>query len=455
MSEAPRFSTEPAISYGSTPEQPAADSQLIHSVQGDKDLLPVSAQMGLIQCYIHGWPTGAEVPDPVELRFTLRDRGAKARVEDIDVRVSDRERGSVVMLAESEGSLGKPLRKEQIERLLSQVWFSAPCFAKDEPPAHVSPGSIPKRITHFTESGHPDVALLRDDKWLKPGGTSTTPEFDSSTFTRADAIERKEFMRLCMRSLLAPLQLAPVGGERKGELSVTARRSTKAPRTDPPDYSRLDLSRGETRGPENAPVTIELSVAARGSTKTRRTVPPHYSRLDLSRGETRGPENAPVTIIAFLTVSCRPCTEMLPILDEVLHRYGKEVRLVTKVVPLLEGEVLAAEALLAAQDQGRIGEMMDLIFANAHDLSRDRLVEYARQVGMDAARFQLALTNHTFADQVREEMDAARSAGVSGRPTFFIGGEQVNGMRTESEFLEAVAKALRSANAIATGHALR
>jgi protein-disulfide isomerase len=49
---------------------------------------------------------------------------------------------------------------------------------------------------------------------------------------------------------------------------------------------------------------------------------------------------------------------------------------------------LAAQAAMAAREQGKFWEMHDLLFANQSALKRGDLLGYARKLGLDMARFQ-------------------------------------------------------------------
>jgi predicted DsbA family dithiol-disulfide isomerase len=83
--------------------------------------------------------------------------------------------------------------------------------------------------------------------------------------------------------------------------------------------------------------------------------------------------------------------------------------------------------ILWAQDIGKAPQMkqklMDLYFTEGADLSeRDVLVQAAADVGLDAASVREKLESNADVDQVEAAARSAQEAGISGVPTYIIGG---------------------------------
>src|SRR5262249_38661116 len=89
----------------------------------------------------------------------------------------------------------------------------------------------------------------------------------------------------------------------------------------------------------------------------------------------------------------------------------------------------AAEAAEAAAAQGRFWPMHDLLFAHQRALDDAHLAAYARQVGLNTAAFEAALTAHTYAPRVLAAVQSGAESGVGGTPTFFI-----NGVRHDDDY---------------------
>src|SRR5437867_11805497 len=85
----------------------------------------------------------------------------------------------------------------------------------------------------------------------------------------------------------------------------------------------------------------------------------------------------------------------------------------------------AAKAAVAAAKQGKFWEMHDVIFQNSRELGPDKLKEYAKQVGLDVARWEKDFNSSDVQQAIEKDMAAGRSADVTGTPTFFVNGKRV------------------------------
>ena len=87
----------------------------------------------------------------------------------------------------------------------------------------------------------------------------------------------------------------------------------------------------------------------------------------------------------------------------------------------------AAEATECADDQGKFWEYHDLVFANQSAIDVDSLKGYADQLGLDIATFNDCLDSGKYEQEVLQDVQDGRAAGVTGTPAFFINGELVSG----------------------------
>jgi protein-disulfide isomerase len=99
---------------------------------------------------------------------------------------------------------------------------------------------------------------------------------------------------------------------------------------------------------------------------------------------------------------------------------------------------LAAQAALAAGEQGKYGEMRDLLLANQDDLGRAALESYAQKLDLDLARFRRALDDKRFAAQVDRDVEEGKAAGLTGVPAFVINGRAILGARPLEEMKKIV-----------------
>jgi protein-disulfide isomerase len=156
----------------------------------------------------------------------------------------------------------------------------------------------------------------------------------------------------------------------------------------------------------------------------------HISRLVVpvsARDHVEGPETAPVTLVEYGDYQCPYCGAAYPIVKRVQKRLGDHLRFVFRNFPLSEIHPFAegaAEGAEAAGAQGKFWEMHDRLFEHQRALDQGHLVEYARQLGLDVARFERDLGDHNFAGRVREDFLSGARSGVNGTPTFYINGRR-------------------------------
>jgi protein-disulfide isomerase len=143
-----------------------------------------------------------------------------------------------------------------------------------------------------------------------------------------------------------------------------------------------------------------------------------------------GSRVAPVTIVEFSDFQCPFCSVAVAQAYAVVNKFPKDVRLVFKQFPLdshAQAE-FGAEAALAAQAQGKFWEMHDRMYAGFPDLSRNTVLRYAKEIGLDMNRFTAELDGHKYRARVMSEEHEGEDAGVGGTPTFFFNGKKYNGI---------------------------
>ena len=98
----------------------------------------------------------------------------------------------------------------------------------------------------------------------------------------------------------------------------------------------------------------------------------------------------------------------------------------------------AALAAMAAGEQGKFWEYHDKLFANQQKLGHDDLIRYAKELGLDVARFTKALDGAKFSPQIKADMAEAGQFGVTGTPAFFVNGRFLNGAKPFAAFAEVI-----------------
>ncbi|MFO0840449.1 MAG: thioredoxin domain-containing protein [Phycisphaerae bacterium] len=147
-----------------------------------------------------------------------------------------------------------------------------------------------------------------------------------------------------------------------------------------------------------------------------------------------------VTVIEYGDFQCPVCgrffAETYPTIKAEFVDTGR-VRWVFRQFPLRNVHPraeAAAQASECASDQSEFWQYYDVLFANQGKLEDSDLNTYAGQIGLDAGTFQSCTTGGTKAARVQTDVDAGKSAGVTGTPTFFINGTRVAGFQTVEQF---------------------
>lgn len=144
---------------------------------------------------------------------------------------------------------------------------------------------------------------------------------------------------------------------------------------------------------------------------------------------TRGPRTAKITVVEFSDFECPYCVKAVGEIAAIMAAYPKDVKLVFKQFPLdmHPHAEMAAEAALAANDQGKFWEMHDKLFANAQRLSHDTIFAIAQSLGLDMMRFTRDMESRRFRAAVAADMAEGDKIGVFGTPSLFIDGKPYRG----------------------------
>jgi protein-disulfide isomerase len=162
----------------------------------------------------------------------------------------------------------------------------------------------------------------------------------------------------------------------------------------------------------------------------------------------RGPADAKITLVEFSDFECPFCSAAVKQVDIVMAAYPKDVKLIYKQFPLSmhPHAELTAEASLAAREQGKFWEMYEVLFKNFHRLSRENVLLWAKQLGLDMDKFKADLDSHKFKSVVDKDLADGEAAGVYGTPSFYINGKQYNGEVTLAALKPILAAELKGEN---------
>jgi protein-disulfide isomerase len=154
----------------------------------------------------------------------------------------------------------------------------------------------------------------------------------------------------------------------------------------------------------------------------------------------KGPANAPITIIEFSDYECPFCKRAEASVDEVMKAYPDKVKVVFRdyPLPMHPNARPASEAAACANAQGKFWEYHKKLFDNQSALAKDNLKTYAKEVGLDQAKFDKCLDSSEFKTKVDQDVEAASKVGVTGTPAFFINGRLLSGAQPFEKFKEVI-----------------
>lgn len=118
---------------------------------------------------------------------------------------------------------------------------------------------------------------------------------------------------------------------------------------------------------------------------------------------------------------------MMPIFEQVLDKYPDTVKVVFKHYPLSfhKQALPAAQAAMAAGEQGKFWEFHDELFINQNSLSSEKYLEIAQSLGLDLKKFSLDMMRPSLRQKIELDIADAKKAGVTGTPTIFVNGRKL------------------------------
>lgn len=219
------------------------------------------------------------------------------------------------------------------------------------------------------------------------------------------------------------LLLGLVVGCGEGSVPPTATSAPDSPTSVPPSAtpeSGSDATDASATDVPSEPATCEVY-----------TLPVEPRIPDVGEDDhVQGAEDAPITFIEYADFECPACSGLHTLRGYLLDKYGDQIRFVYRHLPLTaihDKAIITAEAAEAAAAQGKFWEMHDLLYEKQDEWSSvateeliDVLVEYAGELELDVERFEAALNDHTFREQIMADYEAYQEYGQMATPTYVV-----------------------------------
>ena len=189
---------------------------------------------------------------------------------------------------------------------------------------------------------------------------------------------------------------------------------------------------------KRAPFAVRYVLAMLEDEATEATLREYYTskyapkgkvpRFDVTKAPHDGNVDAPIKIVEFYDYECPHCAHFKKEMEQVLgDRAGKVVTYFMQF-PLERNHPdsrSAAQAALAAEQQGKFKAMHDVLFAKTPAHTHEAVTGYAKELGLDLAKFEAdygAQTGHVTLDQKQGE-----DAGVDSTPYIFFNNQHYSG----------------------------
>jgi len=160
-----------------------------------------------------------------------------------------------------------------------------------------------------------------------------------------------------------------------------------------------------------------------------------------------GPEDAALTIVEFSDYQCPACRRNHETVRELRTIYKDRVKWVFKDFPM-PGHKWAKGAALAAHcaaDQGEFWRYQDLLFGSEEELTSERLIQLANQLGLRMELFSRCLQEDKFQNRIDKGIEQGRKFGFNTTPTFVINNRVVAGAPPPDRFRQIIDEELAKA----------
>jgi protein-disulfide isomerase len=155
-----------------------------------------------------------------------------------------------------------------------------------------------------------------------------------------------------------------------------------------------------------------------------------------------GPADAKVTVAEFFDYKCPHCKATLGAVKNLLDS-GLNVRVAFIERPILtpESHVAALAAVAARRQEGKYLPFHLALMETPGTLSKERILDIAKTVGLDAARLERDMADPAAAESINQSSTLANRLQLNGTPTFIINDRIIVG-EIQSEELQQIVKAL-------------
>lgn len=145
-------------------------------------------------------------------------------------------------------------------------------------------------------------------------------------------------------------------------------------------------------------------------------------------------KDAKIQFVEFADFECPACAMLHPSLKRIKAEYKDKIDFVFRVIPIHSNSVLAASAVLAAREQGKMIEMHDILFEKQEEWTKygiraaevSTLFEkYAGTIGLNVDQYKSDIKNNAskYKAIVDQDQADATAMGIASTPTIIVNGK--------------------------------
>ncbi len=184
----------------------------------------------------------------------------------------------------------------------------------------------------------------------------------------------------------------------------------------------------------------ELLAKLREGADVKVNLEPPRVTIDTKGAYAMGDDGAKITLVEFSDYQCPFCKRVRATVWRLIDEYKGKIRYVFMDFPLSfhKNAKKAHEAAWCAGDQGKYFEYNRKIFDNQDKIEPDNLKEYAKELKLDAGKFNKCLDGGEHAKDVEEMQARGMKVGVTGTPAYFINGIMISGAQPYESFKDVI-----------------
>lgn len=214
----------------------------------------------------------------------------------------------------------------------------------------------------------------------------------------------------------------------------------------------ISLSGSKTTVSDTGSAVAQAPTPAPNQPSAAPSAPAGKVNVEVGHFPAQGNANAKVTVVEFADFRCPFCERFYSDSEKSLMKNyvatGKVKYYFRSFAFLGPASTAASEAAECANEQGKFWKFHDWMYdhqapeTDTAYYSKDNLITYAADLGLDKTKFSSCLNSDKFASNVNKDLSDGQAAGVNGTPTTFVNGTPIVGAVPYAQFKAAVDSAL-------------